>query len=118
MEPPAGFLHDTVLQLGDLRYLQSDDVKYEGGGDATFLGLRVTGRGLQVLGQWRRFEALVSPGTLAAVVEQLAEYAGPEESLSTGKAAALIRRIGPAGLKRAATGVGSQLLCAALELPF
>ena len=68
---PAGFLHDTILQLADLGYVQLNEVNYEGGGGATFLGLRITGRGLQVLGQWPRFEALISPGTLAAVLEQL-----------------------------------------------
>jgi hypothetical protein len=59
---PAAFLHDTVLQLADLGYVQFDEVNYDGGGGATFIGVRITGRGLQVLGQWPDSRPSFHPG--------------------------------------------------------
>lgn len=110
-------IHDTILQLGDVGYAEYNDISYTTGGSATFIGLRVTGRGLQVLGQWPTFEALVSPTTLAAVVDRLAEYAAPEEAPLMKRAAGVIRRVGAAGLRSAAIGIRSQLLRGALGLP-
>jgi hypothetical protein len=110
-------VHDTILQLGDLGYLEYNDISYTTRGSATFIGLRVTGRGLQVLGQWPRFEALVSPATLAEVVGRLADYAAPQEAPPMKRAAEVIRRLGAAGLRSAAIGIGSQLLRGALGLP-
>jgi hypothetical protein len=110
-------IHDTILQLGDLGYVEYNDMSYTTRGSATFVGLRVTGRDLQVLGEWPRFEALVSPATLAAVVDQLADYAAPEEASRMKRAAGAIRRVGAAGLRSAAIGIGSQLLRGALGLP-
>jgi hypothetical protein len=110
-------IHDTILQLGDLGYVEYKDISYTTRGSATFIGLRVTGRGLQVLGQWPRFEALVSPATLAEVVGRLADYAAPEEAPPMKRAAGVIRRLGAAGLRSAAIGIGSQLLRGALGLP-
>lgn len=110
-------IHDAVLQLGDLGYLEYNSIDYATGPTATFSGLRVTGRGLQALGEWPRFEALISPTTLAAVVDRLAEYASPEEATPMKRAAAVIRKTGSAGLRSAAIGVGGQLLRHALGLP-
>jgi hypothetical protein len=44
--------HDTILQLHDAGYVEFNNISYESGGGAHFSGLHITGRGLQVLGQW------------------------------------------------------------------
>ncbi|HEV7529183.1 MAG TPA: hypothetical protein VGO29_09835 [Solirubrobacteraceae bacterium] len=70
-----GAAHDTILQLSDAGYVEFKNLSYEIAGGAHISGLHITGRGLQVLGEWPRFEAIVSPLTLAALLEALAEYA-------------------------------------------
>jgi hypothetical protein len=64
-----GVLVETIFQLSDLRYVSFGDYS----GNLGFTDLRITGRGLQVLGEWPRFEAMVSPATLAEAVERFAE---------------------------------------------
>jgi hypothetical protein len=98
----------TVLQLGDLGYVEYNNVELEGGSGAIITGLHVSGRGLQLLGQWPRFRALVTPATLAAAIEHLANYASPEEATVLRRAAAAVRRMGAAGLKSAAIHIGIQ----------
>jgi hypothetical protein len=117
LDLPVSVILATLFQLGDLGYVEYDNIQLAGGGGAIVTGLRVTGRGLQVLGQWPRFEAIVSPATLATLIEQLADYASPEESPPMRRAAAAVRRMGTAGLKSAAIGIGGQLLRGALGLP-
>jgi hypothetical protein len=110
-------VHDTILQLADAGYVAFKDITYEGGGGAHISGLHVTGRGLQVLGQWPRFEVLVSPPTLAALLETLADYAPQDEAEDMRRAASFVRRVGASTLKSLAFGAGSQLLRGALGLP-
>jgi hypothetical protein len=110
-------IHDTILQLSDVGYVEYHDISYTTGASATFVGLRVTGRGLQVLGQWPRFEALVSPATLAELVDRLVDYAASGEEPPMSRAAGVIRRAGAASLLSAAIGIGSHLLRGALGLP-
>jgi hypothetical protein len=70
-----GELHDAVLALADVGYVSVRDLEYDSGGGATFMGLRVTGAGMQALGQWPRLQVAMSPVTLLAVLERLQEYA-------------------------------------------
>jgi hypothetical protein len=109
--------HATILQLNDAGYIAFNDITYETGGGAHIAGLRVTGRGLQVLGQWPRFEVLVSPGTLAALLEALAEYMPPEEAGELKRAATFVRKLSGKALTSLAVGVGGQLLRHSLGLP-
>jgi hypothetical protein len=60
-EIEEGELFDALFQLRDLDYVTFNEPSYESSPGAIFSELRVTGRGLQVLGQWPRFEAMVSP---------------------------------------------------------
>jgi hypothetical protein len=110
-------IHDTILQLADAAYVEFKDLQYESGGGAHISGLHVTGRGLQVLGEWPRFEALVSPLTLAALLDALAEHAPEEEAKAMRRAANVVRRVAASTLKSLAFGAGSQLLRGALGLP-
>ena len=109
--------YDTLLQLADAGYIEYKDVSLETGGGAHISGLHVTGRGMQVLGEWPRFEALVSPLTLAALLETLAEYAPPAEAAQMKRAADFVRRVGGPALRSLVFGVGSQLARGALGLP-
>lgn len=109
--------HDTILQLSDAGYVGFKNLSYESGGGAHISGLHITGRGLQVLGEWPRFEAIVSPLTLAALLEALAEYASADEAPEMKRAASFVRDIAGTTLKSLAIGVGSQLLKGALGIP-
>jgi hypothetical protein len=110
-------IYNTILQLHDARYVEWDeDPHFYGGGGVTFIGLKVSGRGLQVLGEWPRFEALVSPPTLATLVDRLAEYTEGDERSKMQRAAEVIRHAGVAGLRTLAIGAGSQLLRSTLGL--
>jgi len=106
---------ETIMQLGDAGYVEFSPPTYEIGGGVCFSDLHVTGRGMQVLGQWPRFELLVSPLTFAALLEALAEYAAPEAG-ALKHAAYLVRRVAPSVLKSLAIGVGSQLVRNAVGL--
>jgi hypothetical protein len=109
--------HDTILQLADAGYVEFKDITYESPYGAHFSGLHVTGRGMQVLGEWPRFEALVSPLTFAALLETLAEFATPDEAGQMRRAAAVVRRLGGTALRSLAMGAGGQLLRNAIGLP-
>jgi hypothetical protein len=66
----AGAIQDTISQLREAGYVECDVTHELGGGHGMiFVGPRVTGRGLQVLGEWPRFEAMISPATLATLVD-------------------------------------------------
>lgn len=109
--------HDTILQLRDAGYVEFKKLSYESGGGAHISGLHVTGRGLQVLGEWPRFEAIVSPLTLAALLETLAEYAPADEANEMKRAASFVRGIAGTTLRSLAIGAGSQLLKGTLGIP-
>jgi hypothetical protein len=109
--------HDTILQLSDAGYVEFKKLGYETGGGAHFSGLHITGRGLQVLGEWPRFEVIVSPLTLAALLDALAEYAPADEAREMKRAASFVRGIAATTLKSLAIGAGSQLLKGVLGIP-
>src|SRR5438105_3780651 len=64
-----------------------------------------------------RLEAAVPPAMVAEIVGRLDDSAAPEEAPPMKSAAEVIRRLGAAGLRSAAIGIGSQLLRGALGLP-
>lgn len=105
-----GELFETLFQLRDLGYVEFGEPTYETGPGAAFMDLRITGRGLQVLGEWPRFEAMISPATLAEIVDRLAEFA-PDEEQKQGfqRVAAYLRSKGAGGLKATAIAAGAQL---------
>jgi hypothetical protein len=111
-----GELFDTLYQLRDLQYV-SFDATLEGGPGALFLDLRLTGRGLQVLGEWPRFETWSSPATLAAFAEQLSQFVGEDDRTRLERAANYLRSRAPGVVKGAAIAAGSQLVRNALGLP-
>lgn len=111
-----GELFDGLFQLQDLGYI-TFEVNREGGSGALFLKLQVTGRGLQVLGDWPRFEAWVSPETLASFAERLIEFAPANERTRLERAAAYLRQRAPGVIKGAAIAAGSQLARNAVGLP-
>lgn len=111
-----GELFDTLCQLHDLDYV-SFNLTLEGGAGALFVDLRPTGRGLQVLGEWPRFEAWSSPATLAAFAEQLAQFVAPDDRTRLERAAAYLRSQAPDAIKGAAVAAGSQLIRNALGIP-
>lgn len=111
-----GELFDTLYQLQDLGYV-SFNVTLEGGPGALFIDLRLTGRGLQVLGEWPRFEAWSSPATLAAFAEQLAQFVAPDDRTRLERAAAYLRSQAPGAIKGAAIAAGSQLARNAVGIP-
>ncbi len=115
---PAGVIQETILQIAEAGYVECDVTHEIGGGHGMiFAGPRVTGRGLQILGEWPRFEVMISPATLATLVETLAEYATPDDAEQMHHAAAVIRRIATTGLRSVVFGAGGQLLRHALGLP-
>jgi hypothetical protein len=111
-----GELFDTLHQLQDLGYVRFN-VTLEGGPGALFLDLRLTGRGLQVLGEWPRFEAWASPATLAAFAEQLGQFVSPDDRTRLERAAAYLRSQAPGAIKGAAITAGSQLVRNVLGIP-
>jgi hypothetical protein len=108
---------DTILQLGDADYVSWDELDLSGGRSAHFLGLRLTGRGLQVLGQWPRFELLVSPLTFAALLDALADYAPEDDANSIRGAADIVRSVAATAFRSLIFGAGGQLARNAVGLP-
>lgn len=79
-------IYTSVLVLGDADYL-TGDLNHETGNSAFFTKLRVTGAGQQALGEWPLFGD-PSPGTLAALLEQLADEAPTSEEAENARSAA------------------------------
>ncbi|HEV8452349.1 MAG TPA: hypothetical protein VGQ45_13025 [Gaiellales bacterium] len=105
-----------LLALRDAGYVQFDE-RRSSGAHATVAQFSVTGAGMQMLGEWPRFERIVSPITLAAFLERLAEEAPTAEEESAARsAAAYVRGVAPGILQSLATGVASALLRGALGL--
>ena len=107
-------IHDAILTLGDAGYVEAR-VEYHTGGGAIFTHLRLTGRGLQALGEWPLFDEISSPETLAMLLEHLAEEApSDEEEANLRRAARYARSVSASTLKAAAVGATSQLARIAL----
>jgi hypothetical protein len=99
--------HRAVETLSDAGYVSCEVASASSGGRVSWTRFQVTGAGKQALGLWPRFDALGSPGELAAILEALAETAPTEEEASNLKRAA-------ASIRRAAPGVIRSLAKAAL----
>lgn len=110
-------IHDAILALADVGYVEANDVKYNPGPGAIFTGLRVTGRGQQALGEWPLFDEIASPETLALLLERLAEEAPTdEEAENLRRTARFVRSVAAGSLRALATGAASQLAKIALGL--
>ena len=111
-------IHEAVLVLADVGYVEGNEPSYDTGGGATFTRFRVTGRGQQALGQWPLFHDLISPETMAELLDRLAEEApSDEESENLRRAANYIRKVSSGVVRAAGTAATSQLLRNALGLP-
>jgi hypothetical protein len=109
-------VHQTLLQLRDARYVDFD-VEYVMPDGVAMTHFELTGRGMQVLGEWPRFETVTSPATLGTIIESLAGYADPQEVPQMRKAAKTIRGIGASALRAFVTGAGAAAARHALGLP-
>jgi hypothetical protein len=63
--------HDTLLGLHDLDYVAWDSFNYRAGGFAVD-GVRVTGRGMQAVGQWPTLDTVMTPASLGQLLDELA----------------------------------------------
>jgi hypothetical protein len=107
-------LVETIFQLSDLRYVSFGDYS----GNLGFTDLRITGRGLQVLGEWPRFEAMVSPATLAEAVERFAELAPDvEQRRRFRRVADYLRRKTAGSVRTTAIAIGAQIVRNSVGLP-
>jgi len=95
----------AVLTLHDAGYVSWRNTGVASGGHWHCSHFMVTGAGKQAIGLWPRFDALGSPGELAAILEALAEDAATEEERSNlRRAAAAVRRSAPALIKAGLVG--------------
>jgi hypothetical protein len=108
---------EAIHQLIDAGYVEHDEVSYYQPSGVTFTGLRVTGCGLQVLGEWPRFEAIVSPATLAELVERLADYAPADEATDVRRAAGVVGGMARTAVFDVALGLGKAWVRQRLGLP-
>jgi hypothetical protein len=109
--------HQTILQLVDAGYVEHGELSYYHPSGVAFTGLRVTGRGLQVLGEWPRFEAMVSPATLAELVERLADYAPADEAKDLRRATGVLGGMARNAMFDVALGLGKAWARQRLGLP-
>jgi hypothetical protein len=93
-------IHDAVLTLGDAGYV-GYDIDYETGNGGLFTQLKVTGRGKQALGDWPLFTE-VTPATLAALLDRLADEAPTDEEAENARTAATYIRSLPVAAFKAA----------------
>ena len=68
-------VHDVLLALGDLGYIEWDSWRYSFAPGLRVDGLRVTGRGMQALGQWPSLLTATTPASLSHLLEMVAPYA-------------------------------------------
>lgn len=110
-------MHQALLVLGDAGYVEWADLTYETGPGAVFSGLRITGRGQQVRGQWPFFDVMTSPQTLAMTFEALADLVTEEERSALLRARDKVLTLSVATVKTAAIAGGSQITRNALGIP-
>jgi hypothetical protein len=96
----------AIETLRDAGYLASSPGEWSSQGGYTMTQIQVTGLGKQALGLWPRFDALGSPGELAAILEGLADNAPTEEEASNLKKAARAARAAAPAVLRALTEAG------------
>lgn len=117
LELPAEAVHESIIALRDLGYVEANE-SYSSGGGVTYTGLRVTGRGQQALGEWPLFEQFVSPDTLARFLEVMAEEAESDEvEGNLRRAAEYVRGLSMATLKALAVSATAHAARHALGLP-
>jgi hypothetical protein len=98
------------LALEDLAYVEWSELTYSSRG-ATVVGLRVTGRGMQALGQWPTLHTVMTPASLALLLEALAPYAAdPEKAATLQRAADRARAWGVAMLRESVISLGAAAL--------
>lgn len=111
-----GELHDALLALQDAQYVHIDTIEYASGG-ASVIGARVTGRGMQALGQWPSLQAATTPITLAAILDLLQDYALDDAThTSLGEASDAVKKLGVGAVREALTAFGAEALKARLGL--
>ncbi|MDX6591756.1 MAG: hypothetical protein QOJ13_952 [Gaiellales bacterium] len=114
IDMPEDEVYAGLLALRDAGYLDFNESR-SSGAHATVALFSVTGAGMQLLGEWPLFERMVSPLTLAAFLERLADEAPTDEEASAARsAAAYVRGLAPDVLRAVATGVSSTLLRGAI----
>ena len=110
-------LHDALLALRDVGFVHLDEIQYTSGSSASVLGARVTGRGMQALGQWPSMQAATSPITLAAILDLLRDYAPDDGTRAQlGDAAASVKRLGAGAVREAVGAFGAEALKVKLGL--
>lgn len=108
---------EAVTILHDAEYVAWGRRETEGGGGRIYTGFQVTGAGKQQLGLWPRFDALGSPGELAALLDAVAREAPTEEERTNlERAADAVRRAGPPLIRSLAAGALGALARAHLGL--
>jgi hypothetical protein len=83
LEPDV--INDALLALQDAGYIEWSDWNAMSG---TISGLRVTSRGMQALGQWPALYTILTPASLAHLLEDLADHTADSEKQ------AILRRAG------------------------
>jgi hypothetical protein len=100
--------HLALLALRDAGYIDAE-VTYTGGG-ATFTRSLVTGRGLRALGDWPLVSPL-SPATLAALLERVADQAPTDDEATAARSAArYVAGLAADTVRAALVAAGSRLL--------
>ena len=106
LEPDV--VHDALLALEDAGYVEWTDWNRMSG---TIGGLRVTGRGMQALGQWPALYTVMRPASLAHLLEDLAPYAADAEKKGILEDAAANARTWAVGaLRESVTSLGSAVV--------
>jgi hypothetical protein len=110
-------IHDAILALSDAGYVDWDSWEYSGAPGASIGGLRVTGAGMQALGQWPALHTITTPASLAHLLEALADYAPDAQKEGTLRQAADHARTWGAGaLRQSVVSLGAAALRAQLGL--
>lgn len=71
-------IHEAMLLLSDVNYVSFKELP-EGTSGSILTDVEVLGRGKQALGEWPRFEILITPSTLARLLDKLAEQPNLDE---------------------------------------
>jgi hypothetical protein len=113
-----GVVHDTLLALHDLGYVEWGRVSYSTGPGVSIDGIRVTGRGMQALGQWPALHSAMTPVSLSHLLDALAPYAADGDKAGTlHEAADEARRMAAATLRQIIVSGGAAVVRRKLGLP-
>lgn len=109
LEP--GAVHDALMALADDDYVTWTTIEYSLPAGVSVSGLRVTGRGMQALGQWPTLHTITTPASLADLLEQLAPYASDADKAGAlRRAAEQARHWGAGALRQSVVGLGAAAL--------